>query len=69
MFIARAFIVLIPAAIAAAVVCLAFILVVGAVNSRAEEEYWEEFWRDTPSTGSRPEAPAEDRPVAMKKAA
>lgn len=59
----------IPAVIVVMVGCLGFILAVGAVNSKAEDEYWDEFWRQTPSTESPPEDATETRPTAMKKAA
>ncbi|MHB0912395.1 MAG: hypothetical protein ACYC2Y_02975 [Armatimonadota bacterium] len=28
------------------------VMIIGAVTSRAEDEYWAEFWLDTPTTES-----------------
>lgn len=32
---------------------LGLLFFAGAVNSRAEEEYWSEYWQDTPTIDAR----------------
>lgn len=44
------------------------ILCVGAVNSRIEEEYWAEYWQDTPTLDNRCVNPATESTV-LKRAA
>ena len=50
------------AAVAFSSGCLGFLLTTAAVNSNAEEAYWESFWQDTPTTeGVSEDASVESR--------
>lgn len=45
---------------------LAFLLVSGAVNSRAEEDYWDRFWRETPLACIGSEASEDDEIIEFR---
>jgi hypothetical protein len=55
---------------ALAILALGFIMSVGAVCSRAEEDFWEKCWEGMPSIGNTfADEQSEPRELAYKKAA
>ena len=50
MSVVRAALIFLPAAIGFVAGCLGVLCIAGAVTSAVEDEYWSDFWQDTPST-------------------